>query len=79
MAVVVPFLVQIFIAVAVAVIAYALMPKPKTQKPQAAQDLESPTAQAGRPIPVPFGRIRIKGVNILYTGDKEVFEWQQKA
>jgi len=76
MAVVVPFLAQIFIAVAIAVIAYALMPKPKVAKPASAQDLESPTAQAGRPVPVPFGRITIKGVNIIYTGDKQVYEWR---
>ena len=33
-----PFLMQILVAMAISVIAYALMPKPKMGKPPAAQD-----------------------------------------
>lgn len=76
MAVVVPFLIQLFVAIAVAVIAYALMPKPKTAKPAASQDLESPTAEAGREVPVVFGRIEVYGLNILAFGWKSKNEHQ---
>lgn len=75
MAVAVPFLIQLFVAIAIAVISYALMPKPKTAKPAAAQDLESPTTDAGRELPVVFGRVEVTGVNILWFGDKGVGEW----
>jgi len=77
MAVAVPFLIQLFIAIAVAVIAYALMPKPKTAKPPAAQDMESPTVDAGREVPVVFGQVEVTGTNILWFGDKTVAEYEQ--
>lgn len=69
-------LIQIAIAIAVAVIAYALMPKPKAAKPAAAQDFESPTADAGRPVSVPFGTITIKGANILHYSDVQTVEFK---
>lgn len=47
-----------------------LQPKAKQPKPDAVQDLEDPTADAGRPIPVAFGTIMIKGLNVLHFGDK---------
>lgn len=56
-----------FIALAAS---YVLMPKPPRQKPQEAKDLENPTAEAGRPIPVVFGTLEITGLNVLYFGDK---------
>lgn len=78
MAVIVPFLIQLVIAIAVAVIAYALTPKPKTAKPPAAQDFQAPTADAGRPVPVVFGTLTVKGVNILYYGDVQTVEYDYK-
>lgn len=75
MAAAVPFLIQLFVAIAIAVISYALMPKPKTAKPAAAQDLESPTADAAREQNVVFGRVKVKGLNILWYGDKGVGEY----
>lgn len=59
------FLVQLAIAIVLAVISYALMPKPKPPKQDAASDLEAPTADAGRPIPVIFGDVTIKSPNCL--------------
>lgn len=70
--------IQIIVAIVLAVIAYALTPKPKQPKPPAAADLESPTSEAGRPVPVPFGTITIKGVNILGYWDKQVREYEVK-
>lgn len=47
-----------------------LAPKPKAPKPEAAKDLEDPTAEAGRPIPVVFGTVTVKGLNLLWYGEK---------
>lgn len=52
------------------IVAYLLMPQPKAAKPPATKDLESPTAEAGRPMTVTFGTITIKGGNILWYGEK---------
>ena len=73
------FVVQILIAVALTVVAYLLMPKPKRPKPPAAKDMDGPTAEAGRPIPVIFGTITIKGVNCLWYGDKRMQEYEIKV
>lgn len=60
----------LLIGLALNIVAYLLMPKPKTAKPEAAKDLDDPTAEAGRPVPVPFGTITIKSANVLWFGDK---------
>ena len=72
-------LVQIAIAVIISLIAYAIMPKPKPQKPPETSDLESPTAEAGRPVPVVFGTITVKGLNVLWFGEKNKYEYQVKV
>jgi hypothetical protein len=64
--------IPLLIGIALSVVSYLLQPKPKQPKPPAASDLESPTAEAGRPIPVIFGTMTIKGVNTLWYGDKQV-------
>lgn len=45
-------------------------PRPKAPKPEEARDIELPTAEAGRPIPVVFGTLRITGLNVLWYGEK---------
>lgn len=57
----------IFIVVLVAAI--ALAPKPPDQKPATLDDLQMPTAEPGRPIPVVFGTYLVKGVNVVWYGD----------
>ena len=64
------FLVQLLIGLALSVISSLLAPRPKTSKPNEVQDLESPTAEAGRPIPVVFGTVLIESPNVLWYGDK---------
>lgn len=66
----IPLLVQLLISVVITAIGYALMPKPKGPKPEEFEDLESPTAESGIPIPVLFGDMTITGVNYLWTGEK---------
>lgn len=65
----IPVLVSLAISVAISVVAYLLTPQPKTPKTEVT-DLENPTADAGRPIPVLFGTITVSGVNVLWYGDK---------
>lgn len=69
------FFVQILISIALSLLAYLIAPKPKTPKPAAAAEMENPTADAGRPIPVVFGTMIIKGPNFLWYGDKSVIEY----
>ena len=62
--------VQLLIGLALNIIAYLIMPKPKAPQPPEVQDLNDPTAEAGRPVPVLFGTMTIKGLNILWSGEK---------
>lgn len=56
-----------------------LAPRPKAPKPDEVQELELPTAEAGRPIPVVFGTMRVKGLNILWYGEKSSRQSKVKA
>lgn len=62
------FIVQMVIAIAMAVVAYALQPKPKAPPGQKAQDITSPTTDAGSPMQVVFGRLRVRNPNTLGFG-----------
>lgn len=64
------FFTQLLIGVALMVVAFLLMPKPKQAQPEASKDLDNPTAEAGRPIPVVFGTMFVKGGNIIDYMDK---------
>jgi hypothetical protein len=70
--------VAIGLAVASVVLSLLLMPKPKTPKPDAAKDLENPVAEAGKPIPVVFGTITVKGLNVLWFGNKQIHTYKKK-
>ena len=69
------FFIQLLIGFALAVVSYLLTPKPKVEKPAPATDMEGPTAEAGRPIPVVFGTITVKGLNVIWWGDKKTVEY----
>lgn len=73
------FIVQILVSIALSYLAYLLAPKPKQAKPAAATEMENPTADAGRPIPVVFGTITIKAPNFLWYGEKTVKEYRVNA
>lgn len=68
------FFIQVAIGLAIAVVGYVLMPQPKRGKPPEAQDLEAPTADAGRPIMVFWGTMEIKSPNILWYGDLDTYQ-----
>ena len=59
---------QLIVGVSLMLVGYLLMPKVKTAKPPAVDDLATPTSDANRPIPVPFGRLTIKSPNFIYAG-----------
>lgn len=60
------------LAVAAVVLSIIFMPKPKQPKPPEATDLENPVAEAGKPVPVIFGTVTVKGLNVLWFGNKRV-------
>lgn len=62
----------LLLALAVVSVALTLLlaPKIKAPKPDSTTDYEDPTSEAGRPIPVVFGTITVKGLNLLWFGDK---------
>ena len=73
-----PLLTNLAIGLALTVLAYLIMPKPKTAKPEI-QDLKNPTADAGRPIPVIFGTKDVEGVNVLWYGEKNTRQFKVKV
>lgn len=50
-------------------ISAALAPKPPRPKPASLSDFDVPVAEEGRPIPVLFGTVLIRGSNVLWYGD----------
>jgi len=63
-------IIQLAVAVALLVVSYALAPKPPKQRPPEMREPETPTAEAGRPVPVTFGTVTIQGPNLLWVGEK---------
>lgn len=74
-----PFWLVIGLAIAAVALNFLLAPRIKAPKPEAAKDLEDPTAEAGRPIPVVFGTVTIKGLNLLWYGEKSKETYKVKA
>jgi len=71
--------IQLLVGVALQVIGYLLIGQPKASKSESVQDLQNPTAEAGRPIPVVFGEVEIKGLNVLWFGQKYTKSFNVKA
>lgn len=65
-----PFLLQLVIGVALQVLGYLLMPQSKSGNKREFDDMDDPTAQSGRPLPVIFGEHNVPDVNIIWFGDK---------
>lgn len=63
------------IAIILIAITILLMPKPK-QIPDTSKEMDDPTASAGIPIPVVFGTLRIKDLNVLWFGSKRKEQYE---
>jgi hypothetical protein len=72
-------LAQLLIGLAFEVVGYLIMPKVKTDKGQDVTDMDDPTAEGGRPIPVVFGELNVDGLNIIWFGDKATTNRKVKA
>lgn len=59
----------LIVMVVVLILGIALAPKPPAPKAAALEDFDFPTAEEGRPIPVVFGDVMIRGSNILWYGN----------
>ncbi|WP_242137002.1 hypothetical protein [Sphingomonas sp. TREG-RG-20F-R18-01] len=75
----VAFLIPILISIALSVISYLITPKPKAPKPEAAKDMDNPTSEAGREMPVIFGSMTMKGLNVLDFSEKNIRSYEVKS
>lgn len=50
------------------VVAFAFQPKPQSQKPPGLDEIQAPTAEEGREIPVLFGTRLMKAPNCVWYG-----------
>jgi hypothetical protein len=75
------FVAQVVIALALTALSYALSPRPKTEAPKAAglDEFDLPTAEEGRPIPVAFGTVLLRGPNVVWAGDLKVEPIRKKG
>jgi len=70
---------NLIFGLALMIIGYLLMPKPKKQKPAEVTELESPTSETGIPWSVVFGDIVVKEPNYLWWGDKSYARHSKKS
>jgi len=61
--------IYIALMVATAALSASMAPKPPKPKPASLETIEVPTAEEGRPIPVVFGTVTVKGANVVWYGD----------
>ena len=74
-----PWVVAIIGSVALQVVSMLLRPKPKQSRDASVKELEAPTASAGKPVGVVFGRVIVKDPNVLWFGDKSSSTYKVKA
>lgn len=73
------WLVSVIVAVVLTAAQVLLTPRPKQPKPPEVRNLEDPTAEAGRPVLVVFGTIKVMSPNVLWSGDKATKTYQVNA
>ena len=50
------------------VLACTMTPKPESRPPAGLDEIQAPTAEVGREIPVLFGRRKLEGPNVVWYG-----------
>lgn len=65
------FVYYLVVMVVATLVSQALAPKPPEPKPASLSDVDVPTAEEGRPIPVVFGAVLLRGANVVWYGDLE--------
>jgi hypothetical protein len=70
---------NILIGLALLIIGYFIMPKPKAPKPDEVQQLEAPTASAGKQAPVIFGDKLYKEANFNWYGNIQNVRKKKKS
>ena len=76
---IVPWLVSLLISVAMSVVSYVLMPKPKTSSGDTTKEMDDPVAEAGKPISMVFGTMTKKELNVLGFWDKSFRKYKVDA
>ena len=61
------------------VVSYAMMPKPETRPPDGLDEIQAPTAEIGREIPVLFGTRKMDGPNVVWYGDLRTVPVKKKG
>ena len=61
------------------VVSYAMMPKPQTQPAPGVGEIQAPTAEEGREIPVVFGSRVVKAPNVVWYGDLKTVAIRKKC
>jgi len=66
-----PFWVSFLMWFATTIIGELLRPKPDLEdaRPAGLGDFNFPTAQEGRPVPIVWGKVRLRGPNVVWYGD----------
>ena len=73
------FVYYLVVLIVSSLISAALAPKPPEPKPATLTDVEVPTAEEGRPIPVVFGVVMLRGANVVWYGDLEADPIKKKG
>jgi hypothetical protein len=71
--------VQLVVSLVMMALAYALAPRPPRPSPAGLGDVQAPTAEVGRPIPVIFGTVMLRGSNVLWYGDLSTTDIKSSA
>lgn len=73
------WLIQIIVLLIIQAIIYLITSKPKIPKPEAAQTMDNPTADADKPMSVTFGTITQSDPNVLWYGNKSISTFKVSA
>ncbi|MGL5632300.1 MAG: hypothetical protein ACRDD3_08045 [Azovibrio sp.] len=63
------FIYYLVVMVVANLLSQALAPKSPQPKSASLSDIDVPTAEEGRPIPVVFGSVILRGANVVWYGD----------